>query len=120
MDLQLNGKTALVTGSTAGIGLEIARRLVSEGADVVICGRNQGKLDGAAADVGARGVLADPATAEGAAALVATVPDVDILVNNLGISSPRRSATSRMTTGADSSRSTCCPGRASPAPTSLA
>ena len=85
MDLQLNGKTALVTGSTAGIGLEIARRLAAEGADVVVCGRNQAKLDTAAADVGARAVLADPATADGAATLVAAVPMVDILVNNLGI-----------------------------------
>jgi NAD(P)-dependent dehydrogenase (short-subunit alcohol dehydrogenase family) len=85
MDLQLSGKTALVTGSTAGIGLEIARRLVREGADVVICGRNQAKLDAATSDVGARGVLADPATAEGAEALVAAVPEVDVLVNNLGI-----------------------------------
>jgi NAD(P)-dependent dehydrogenase (short-subunit alcohol dehydrogenase family) len=85
MDLQLIGKTALVTGSTAGIGLEIARRLVTEGADVVICGRNQTKLDAASAEIGARCVLADPATADGAAALVAAVPDIDILVNNLGI-----------------------------------
>jgi NAD(P)-dependent dehydrogenase (short-subunit alcohol dehydrogenase family) len=85
MDLQLIGKTALVTGSTAGIGLEIARRLVTEGADVVICGRNQTKLDAASAEIGARSVLADPATADGAAALVAAVPDIDILVNNLGI-----------------------------------
>jgi NAD(P)-dependent dehydrogenase (short-subunit alcohol dehydrogenase family) len=85
MDLQINKKTALVTGSTAGIGLEIARRLAAEGADVVICGRNQAKLDAAAGETGARGVLADPATAEGAAALVAAVPKVDILVNNLGI-----------------------------------
>jgi NAD(P)-dependent dehydrogenase (short-subunit alcohol dehydrogenase family) len=85
MNLQLIGKTALVTGSTAGIGLEIARRLVTEGADVVICGRNQTKLDAASAEIGARSVLADPATADGAAALVAAVPDIDILVNNLGI-----------------------------------
>ncbi|WP_380784769.1 SDR family NAD(P)-dependent oxidoreductase [Sphingomonas sp. R86521] len=85
MDLQLGGKTALVTGSTAGIGLEIARRLAAEGADVVICGRNQTKLDAVAAEIGARGVLADPATAEGAEALVEAVPDVDVLVNNLGI-----------------------------------
>ncbi|MEW6644741.1 MAG: SDR family oxidoreductase [Pseudomonadota bacterium] len=85
MDLQLNGKTALVTGSTAGIGLEIARRLVVEGADVIICGRSQEKLDAAAVETGARGVLADPATAEGAEALVAAVPEVDILINNLGI-----------------------------------
>lgn len=85
MDLQLNGKIALVTGSTAGIGLAIAKRLVAEGAKVVICGRNQQKLDAAIGETGARGVLADPATADGAAALVAAVPDVDILINNLGI-----------------------------------
>lgn len=85
MDLQLNGKTALVTGSTAGIGLEIARRLAAEGADVVICGRSQTKLDAVAAGIGARGVLADPATVEGAATLASAVQEVDILVNNLGI-----------------------------------
>jgi NAD(P)-dependent dehydrogenase (short-subunit alcohol dehydrogenase family) len=85
MDLQLHGKTALVTGSTAGIGLEIARRLVAEGADVVICGRNQVKLDAAVAEIGARGILADPATADGAAALAVAAPNIDILVNNLGI-----------------------------------
>lgn len=85
MDLQQNGKIALVTGSTAGIGLAIAKRLVAEGATVVICGRNQQKLDAAIGETGARGVLADPATADGAAALVAAVPDVDILINNLGI-----------------------------------
>ncbi|MEY9885091.1 SDR family NAD(P)-dependent oxidoreductase [Bradyrhizobium sp. USDA 329] len=85
MDLQLNGKTALVTGSTAGIGLEIAKRLVAEGADVVICGRNRQKLDAAAVESGARSVLADPATSEGATTLLAAVPEVDILVNNLGI-----------------------------------
>jgi NAD(P)-dependent dehydrogenase (short-subunit alcohol dehydrogenase family) len=87
MDLQLTGKTALVTGSTAGIGLEIARRLAHEGAQVVICGRAQSKLDAAATEIGrnARAVLADPATAPGAAALVAAIPEIDILVNNLGI-----------------------------------
>jgi len=87
MDLQLKDKTALVTGATAGIGLEIARRLSTEGADVIICGRSQTKLDAAIADIGpsVRAVLADPATAEGAEALIDAVPDVDILVNNLGI-----------------------------------
>ncbi|MFW2852816.1 SDR family NAD(P)-dependent oxidoreductase [Sphingomonas sp. TX0543] len=85
MYLQLNGKSALVTGATAGIGLEIARKLSVEGAAVTICGRNREKLDAAAADIGASAVLADPATAKGAAALVETLPEVDILVNNLGI-----------------------------------
>lgn len=89
MDLKLNGKTALVTGSTAGIGLAIAERLAAEGAEAVITGRSQAKLDAAAEQVGkagkVRAILADPATAEGAAALIDAVPDVDILVNNLGI-----------------------------------
>jgi NAD(P)-dependent dehydrogenase (short-subunit alcohol dehydrogenase family) len=91
MDLHLNDKTALVTGSTAGIGLEIARKLAVEGARVIITGRNKAKLDQAVDSIrasgGARasGVLADAATGEGAAALVPATPSVDILVNNLGI-----------------------------------
>lgn len=87
MDLQLTGKRALVTGSTAGIGLAIARRLAQEGVAVTITGRNRVKLDEAATLVGGAvtPVLADPATAQGAADLIAAVPDTDILVNNLGI-----------------------------------
>ena len=91
MDLQLKDKTALVTGSTAGIGLEIARRLAVEGAKVIVSGRNQPKLDQAVDSIRAsgganlRGVLADPTTADGAAALLQAVPSVDILINNLGI-----------------------------------
>lgn len=87
MDLQLTGKTTLVTGATAGIGLAIARSLAAEGAKVVICGRSQANLDAAATEIGGgvRTVLADPVSAEGAAALIAAVPEVDILVNNLGI-----------------------------------
>jgi len=91
MDLHLNGKTALVTGSTAGIGLEIARKLAIEGARVIMSGRNQAKLDQAVDSIrrsgGAHvsGVLADTVPEEGAAALVRSAPDVDILVNNLGI-----------------------------------
>lgn len=89
MDLKLAGKTALVTGSTAGIGFAIAKRLAEEGVETVITGRNQAKLDDAAAQIGqvgkVRPILADPATAEGAATLIEAAPDVDILVNNLGI-----------------------------------
>jgi NAD(P)-dependent dehydrogenase (short-subunit alcohol dehydrogenase family) len=91
MDLQLDDKTALVTGSTAGIGLAIARKLAVEGARVIVAGRNQAKLDEAVASIRvaagahAAGVLADPATPQGAAALVKAAPTVDVLVNNLGI-----------------------------------
>jgi NAD(P)-dependent dehydrogenase (short-subunit alcohol dehydrogenase family) len=91
MDLHLNDKTALVTGSTAGIGLEIARKLAVEGTKVIITGRNKAKLDQAVDSIRASGgaevsgVLADAATEEGAATLVRAAPTVDILVNNLGI-----------------------------------
>lgn len=91
MDLKLKDKTALVTGATAGIGLEIARALAVEGAKVVITGRVQKKLDAAIADIRASGgnavtgLLADAGTAEGAGAIIKAVPSVDVLVNNLGI-----------------------------------
>jgi NAD(P)-dependent dehydrogenase (short-subunit alcohol dehydrogenase family) len=87
MDLKLNNKTALVTGATAGIGLEIARALAAEGAQVFVTGRSQAKLDAAVADIGGKvtGVLADAATANGAAAILKALPSVDILVNNIGI-----------------------------------
>jgi NAD(P)-dependent dehydrogenase (short-subunit alcohol dehydrogenase family) len=91
MNLQLTNKVALVTGSTAGIGLEIARKLAVEGAQVIVAGRNQIKLDQALESIRAsggaqvRGILADLSTAEGAALLMRAAPSVDILVNNLGI-----------------------------------
>ncbi|MGE4341284.1 MAG: SDR family NAD(P)-dependent oxidoreductase, partial [Pigmentiphaga sp.] len=78
-------------GSTAGIGLAIARRFAQEGADVVLVGRAEDKLrhvEEALVGLGGGGVqavLANVATAEGAEALARQVPDVDILVNNLGI-----------------------------------
>lgn len=91
MDLNLGNKTAIVTGSTAGIGLEIARRLANEGADVIVSGRVQKKIEAAVASINAsgghtaRGVVADATTADGAMALIAAAGQVDILVNNLGV-----------------------------------
>lgn len=89
MDLRLRGRSALVTGSTAGIGLAIAKRLAVEGAEVVVTGRQQVKLDAAVAEIRevgpVRGILADAGTAGGAATLAREAPEVDILVNNLGI-----------------------------------
>jgi NAD(P)-dependent dehydrogenase (short-subunit alcohol dehydrogenase family) len=86
MDLELSNKTALVTGSTGGIGLAIAKTLAEEGAAVIVTGRSAEKVEQTVREIGAaRGVVADPATAEGAAALTSAVPSIDILVNNLGI-----------------------------------
>jgi len=94
MDLQLTGKRAIVTGGTAGIGLAIARVLIEEGAEVTIPGRSSKKISEAIASLpgNARGIEADLATAEGAAKLIAEVPETDILVNNLGIYEPKNFA----------------------------
>ncbi len=96
MDLQLSGKRALVTGSTAGIGHAIARRLAAEGAEVVLNGRDAGRVEAACAGLRAdlphariSGIAADLSGAAGADALLAACPDVDILVNSLGIFEPR-------------------------------
>ncbi len=86
--LDLSGKTAVVTGSTQGIGLAIARRLAEAGADVVINGRSEERVLQAVASLSGltvRGVAADVTTAEGAQALVDAAGAVDILVNNLGV-----------------------------------
>jgi NAD(P)-dependent dehydrogenase (short-subunit alcohol dehydrogenase family) len=87
MDLALTGKKALVTGSTAGIGFAIARALAHEGADVIVNGRTQERVDAAVREIGggARGIAADLGTARGAARLLAELPEVDVLVNNVGI-----------------------------------
>jgi NAD(P)-dependent dehydrogenase (short-subunit alcohol dehydrogenase family) len=92
MDLQLTNRHALITGSTGGIGYAIARSLAAEGARVTITGRTQSSVDAALARLRdalpkahADGIAADCATGEGAEAVFARVPEVDILVNNLGI-----------------------------------
>jgi NAD(P)-dependent dehydrogenase (short-subunit alcohol dehydrogenase family) len=90
MNLQLNGKTALVTGSTAGIGLAIATALAREGASVIVNGRTQERVDSAIKSSGAaHSIAADLSTEHGARAAVARFPDLDILVNNLGIFEPK-------------------------------
>jgi len=92
MDLQLRGKRAVVTGSTAGIGLAIAIDLAREGATVVVNGRTQRRVDAALArirdevrEARVEAVAADLGTASGAQALIAQASDTDILVNNVGI-----------------------------------
>jgi NAD(P)-dependent dehydrogenase (short-subunit alcohol dehydrogenase family) len=90
MDLQLKGKTALVTGSTAGIGLAIAAALAREGAEVVVNGRTQKRVDHAIRSAGAtQGIAADLGTERGARTVIERFPEVDILVNNLGIFEPK-------------------------------
>lgn len=92
MNLKLIGKTALITGSTAGIGLAIAESLVAEGANVILNGRSVERVEGAVQTVKAgvenarvSGVFADLSTAEGAQKVIDGIPEVDILVNNVGI-----------------------------------
>jgi NAD(P)-dependent dehydrogenase (short-subunit alcohol dehydrogenase family) len=96
MDLRIAGKTALVTGSTAGIGLAIAQSLAREGAHVWVNGRTQQRVEDASAAVrlqapGSRveGIAADFSSAAGADAVIAGLPEVDILVNNVGIFDPK-------------------------------
>ena len=96
MDLNLTGRRALVTGSTGGIGYGIARALSELGADVGINGRTpervEAALDRLRSDTKSGSFFAAPgdvATAEGVEALVAALPEIDILVNNTGIFEPK-------------------------------
>ncbi|MEH2063717.1 MAG: SDR family NAD(P)-dependent oxidoreductase [Nostoc sp.] len=96
MDLKLHGKSALVSGSTAGIGLAIALGLAQEGASVIVNGRSEERVAQAIAkiqqntpDAKVSGVVADAGTALGVEQLFQKVPHVDILINNVGIYEPK-------------------------------
>lgn len=96
MDLQLKGKKVLVTGSTAGIGFAATRAFVAEGASVIVNGRTQERVDTAIDKIrksqpnpDLTGVASDVSNAAGCAMLIQAVPDVDILVNNMGIFEPK-------------------------------
>ncbi len=91
MDYGLNGKKALVTGSTAGIGFATARALAGEGAHITLNGRTARRLDSAAKkirdefpDAVVEGIAANLGTADGCRDRISRLPEVDILVNNLG------------------------------------
>lgn len=96
MRIDLSDKTAIVTGSTAGIGLAIAKGLAQTGARVIVNGRSEASVQRALAAIRqehpaaqVEGYAADLGTAEGCAALLAAHPVADILVNNLGIFAPQ-------------------------------
>ena len=94
MDLKLTDKVALVTGSTAGIGFATAQALAAEGAHVYVNGRTQERVDAAVAAIRSQagkvdGIVADFSTAAGAEAVIASLPAVDVLVNNVGIFEPK-------------------------------
>lgn len=96
MDLKLNGKIAFVSGSTAGIGNAIAKRLLMEGAAVIINGRTQRSVDEALAeikreivDAKASGVAADFSKVDEVNHLIQSLPELDILINNAGIFEPK-------------------------------
>ena len=95
MNLGLEGKTAVVSGSTAGIGLAIAAVLAGEGAKVIVNGRTQPRVDKAVQTIhkqfskaSVSGVAADLGTASGVGKFLKEVPAADVLVNNLGIFAP--------------------------------
>jgi len=96
VDLKLTDKVALVTGSTAGIGFAIAQALAAEGAHVYVNGRTQRRVDAAVAAIRSHtatakvdGIVADFSSSAGAEAVIASLPVVDVLVNNVGIFEPK-------------------------------
>ncbi len=96
MNLDLDGKRALVTGSTAGIGHAIAKALAQEGANVIVNGRTEERVEQAIKAIldshpraKVEGLAANLGSADGVRIAVQRLPDVDILVNNLGIFDPK-------------------------------
>jgi NAD(P)-dependent dehydrogenase (short-subunit alcohol dehydrogenase family) len=96
MDLQLEGKRALITGSTAGIGYAIAEALVQEGASVIVNGRTKERVERAVEKLRALSsasqvdsLAADLGTAAAVQQAIRQFPEVDILINNLGIFEPK-------------------------------
>src|SRR6202795_325194 len=96
MNLELEGKRALVTGSTAGIGYAIAEALAREGVDVIVNGRTEERVEQAIQSIRTshpqakvEGLAADLGNANGVRVAIERLPDVDILVNNLGIFEPK-------------------------------
>jgi NAD(P)-dependent dehydrogenase (short-subunit alcohol dehydrogenase family) len=96
VDLKLTDKVVLVTGSTAGIGFAIGQALATEGAHVYVNGRTQERVDAAVASIrsqvsGAKvdGIVADFSSVAGAETVIAKLPVVDVLVNNVGIFEPK-------------------------------
>jgi NAD(P)-dependent dehydrogenase (short-subunit alcohol dehydrogenase family) len=96
VDLGLTSKLALVTGSTAGIGFATAEALAHEGARVIVNGRTRARVEAAVAQLrksvaraDIQGLAADVATAAGCDSVIRTFPEVDVLVNNMGIFEPK-------------------------------
>jgi len=96
MDLQLDGKRALITGSTLGIGYAIAKALAEEGAHVTVNGRTEERVSEAQRRIASEnskakiaGVAADLSSSDGVTKIIAACPEIDILVNNAGIFEPR-------------------------------